>query len=192
MKKISIINKPTKEELSKIVLDHNSLAEILRYFGLHVGAGNYKTLKNRLKKDNINYSHIKLGLDSNRGKPARNKKDISVYLIKGSLIKSQELKQKLLNDKILENKCSKCNQLPEWNGEKLVLQLDHINGDSSDNRIENLRILCPNCHTQTPTFAGRKLKKHNNCEKCHIAITSLNTLCKKCQPSKRKNKKSFI
>lgn len=49
-----------------------------------------------------------------------------------------------------------CGQGPEWNGKILVLQLDHINGKNDDHRIENLRILCPNCHTQTPTYAGRR------------------------------------
>jgi hypothetical protein len=51
--------------------------------------------------------------------------------------------------------CSECGQLPEWNSKPLVLQVDHINGDPTDNRPENLRFLCPNCHTQTETFAGR-------------------------------------
>ena len=52
-------------------------------------------------------------------------------------------------------KCSKCNNEGEWFGEKLVLQLDHINGISNDNRIENLRFLCPNCHTQTETYSSK-------------------------------------
>jgi len=51
---------------------------------------------------------------------------------------------------------------PMWNDKPLVLQIDHINGVSNDNRIENLQILCPNCHTQTVTFAGRRFKKHKD------------------------------
>jgi hypothetical protein len=53
--------------------------------------------------------------------------------------------------------CGICCQPPEWNGEKLVLPIDHINGDPTDNRPENLRFLCPNCHSQTETFAGRNI-----------------------------------
>jgi hypothetical protein len=55
--------------------------------------------------------------------------------------------------------CSECGQLPTWNDKPLVLQLDHKNGDKFDDREENLRFLCPNCHSQTPTFAGRNIKK---------------------------------
>lgn len=59
----------------------------------------------------------------------------------------------------MEYKCACCGNTGEWNGRPLVLQLDHINGDNCDNRLENLRFLCPNCHSQTDTFAGRNCKK---------------------------------
>lgn len=68
------------------------------------------------------------------------------------------LKQRLLN-KGWKNECAICGQGPVWNGLPLVLQLDHINGVNNDHRIENLRILCPNCHTQTDTFAGKRRQK---------------------------------
>ena len=58
----------------------------------------------------------------------------------------------------VKEECVLCGQNNSWNGMKLVLQLDHINGNNKDNRIENLRILCPNCHTQTETFCrSRKI-----------------------------------
>lgn len=57
------------------------------------------------------------------------------------------------------NKCENCGQTPIWNGAPLVLQIDHINGNSNDNRVENLRVLCPNCHSQTDTFSGRNLRR---------------------------------
>lgn len=60
---------------------------------------------------------------------------------------------------LLTRECSSCGIGEEWNEKPLVLQIDHVNGDPTDNRIENLQILCPNCHTQTDTFAGRKLSK---------------------------------
>ena len=66
------------------------------------------------------------------------------------------LKKRLLDAGILDNQCILCGQGPVWNGKPMVLQLDHINGKNNDHRIENLRILCPNCHSQTETYAGRK------------------------------------
>lgn len=66
------------------------------------------------------------------------------------------LKKRLFDAGILENKCILCGQGPVWNELPLTLQLDHINGKNNDHRIENLRILCPNCHTQTDTFAGKR------------------------------------
>ena len=67
------------------------------------------------------------------------------------------IKKHLMETK--EYKCEICGQLPEWNGKPLVLVLDHINGDSSDNRVENLRFVCPNCDIQLPTF-GSKNRGH--------------------------------
>jgi len=83
------------------------------------------------------------------------------YLKKGSTIDSS-FKIKLIVEGLLENKCVECGLLPEWNEKTLVLHLDHINGDRKDNRLENLRLLCPNCHSQTPTYARQKFKKTKN------------------------------
>lgn len=73
-----------------------------------------------------------------------------------------QIKRKLFEAGMMENVCSSCGLGPEWNGKPITLQLDHINGVGDDHRIENLRILCPNCHTQTDSFAGRNLKKYNS------------------------------
>ncbi len=65
----------------------------------------------------------------------------------------QNIKQRLLKAGILENRCQECG-LSEWRGRRLSIQIDHINGVRNDNRLENLRMLCPNCHSLTDTFAG--------------------------------------
>ena len=72
-------------------------------------------------------------------------------------IHSHKLKQKLLKENLIENKCAICG-INEWLGQPIVLQLHHINGDNTDNRIENLQLLCPNCHSQTDNYCGNANK----------------------------------
>ena len=90
-------------------------------------------------------------------------------LVKDSTKNHSHLKMRVIKANILPYVCKECGLLPEWNGKPLVLHLDHINGDSFDWRIENLRLLCPNCHTQTPTYS-RGQKRKNKKDK----IKSLN------------------
>ena len=77
-------------------------------------------------------------------------------LVKNSSFSRCQLKARLIRDNILEYKCAVCNNTGEWLGKQLSLELDHINGIHNDNRLINLRILCPNCHSQTPTFRKKK------------------------------------
>lgn len=72
---------------------------------------------------------------------------------------SKGLKQKLLKAGMLANECAACELPPVWNGRKLTLQLDHIDGDRTNNERSNLRLLCPNCHSQTDTFSKGKFRK---------------------------------
>ena len=67
------------------------------------------------------------------------------------------VRSRILKDKLLDYKCKKCG-IKEWNKKEIALELDHINGDGHDHRLENLRFLCPNCHSQTKTFRGKNLK----------------------------------
>jgi 5-methylcytosine-specific restriction endonuclease McrA len=68
------------------------------------------------------------------------------------------VKLRLLNAGLLENRCEICG-ITDWLGKPLMMHLDHINGVKDDHRFENLRMLCPNCHSQTPTYGGRNVKR---------------------------------
>jgi hypothetical protein len=89
--------------------------------------------------------------------PRRYREPLSAILVEGRPVSSTPaLKKRLVEEGLLPWRCALCG-LDAWRGRPLVLQLDHINGDRRDNRLENLRLLCPNCHSQTATFAGRNV-----------------------------------
>lgn len=166
--KTSPIWKITKEDLEKIVKTSSTITAILSHFGLSNKGGQSKTLQRRLVEDSIDFSHIPLGRGANKGTKKltpNHQRTLESVLVEGSTYNRCHLKKRLLDLGLLKNQCNECGQLPEWNGKPLSLQIDHINGVSNDNRLENLRILCPHCHSQTPTFAGRNLKKESTTPK---------------------------
>ena len=166
-KRTSIIWRIPKNELESLVKNNDSFSKVLKYFGVDNKGGNVKTLKRRLDEENINYSHIKLGIDSNKGRtvPTRSK-PLSEVMVKNSTYSRGFLKKRLLQNGMLENRCFICGQPPYHNNENLVMVLDHINGVSIDHRFKNLRLLCPNCNSQQKTFAGKRNKKSHYCENC--------------------------
>ena len=156
-------------KLSQVVQNNDSFSEILRYFGLcpSNGGGRFRDLKKRLRLDGIDYSHIN---SSNKGKIFRSLVPLEKILVSNSTYSRGHLKTRLIKNNLLKNECVICRQTATWNSKKLVLVLDHINGIRNDNRIKNLRLLCPNCNSQQDTFAGRKNKKPKKfyyCLKCN-------------------------
>lgn len=114
------------------------------------------------------------------------KRPLAEMLVENSNSARWVVKRKLIAEGVLIEKCAVCGQEPEWCGQRLVLVLDHINGVPKDNRLINLRLLCPNCNSQTPTFAGRNAthpppvvygcldcntkladRRHTRCPDCH-------------------------
>jgi hypothetical protein len=84
--------------------------------------------------------------------------DEKVFVVDSSYDRGH-LKERIIRDNLIPYICSECGVGKEYNGKLLSLQLDHINGKNNDNRLLNLRFLCPNCHSQTETFSGKQAKK---------------------------------
>lgn len=147
----------SNERLQEIVPRCISYAQVIKELGLKAGGGTQALLKVRLKEAGIDTSHF-LGqghLRSGHHGWAR-KAPIGLLLVKnGPRNGRNTLKRRLLEDGLLRNECYLCGLLPRWKDKPLVLVLDHINGIRNDNRLENLRLLCPNCNSQTDTFAAR-------------------------------------
>lgn len=145
----------TDEEFINLFHSCETLTELLTQFGLEFKGGNGKTLRSRCEA---------LGLDYD--KKAYNGRHV-VGVSKWSLPYEQlfcensqaprhSVKRVILRDKLLLNKCAICGIPPEWNGRPLTLILDHINGVSNDNRLENLRLVCGNCNSQLDSHAGKQ------------------------------------
>jgi hypothetical protein len=79
---------------------------------------------------------------------------LELYLVRGRRTNRTHLKGRLLSAGLKDNRCEECG-LTSWRGVPLSMALHHVNGNGDDNRLENLRLLCPNCHAQTPNFSGR-------------------------------------
>lgn len=138
-----------------------SFGDVLKAFDLNNKGGNHKTLKARLEHDNVDFSHIPLGRGSNRKRHRGGSMPTALeqVLVYGSDYNTNRLKKRLIKLGMLIEVCAGCGLGREWNGKPLVLVLDHINGDNRDHRIENLRLLCPNCNSQTPAFCGRNIRQ---------------------------------
>ncbi len=160
--KRSKIWKSPISEFKKVVGDSSSFGEILKRLDCRPSGGSYWAIKERCEELNIDISHIPLGVGSNKGRRLDRSypSQLEKVMVVNSTYGRKNLKRRLLKSGILKEVCDDCGIGTEWNGKKLVIQMDHKNGIGNDNRRENLRMLCPNCHSQTHNFAGRNARKN--------------------------------
>ena len=137
-------NKYTRDFLAPVIADATSWIEVCRRVGVTPMTGAQTHIKKRAIDFGIDFSHFP-GQAWSRGRTFT-KKNVTAYLIEHSPIKSATLRQRLIRDGLKEEKCERCG-LEEWQGEAAPLEVDHINHVHDDCRIENLQILCANCHT---------------------------------------------
>lgn len=138
--------------------DCYSFAELCRKLGLKPEGSNPKTLRKKMNEFGIDYSHFTgQAWHKNSDNPVYKKKYLP-KLSENSSLSSSNVKNLVYRLKLKDNKCEICG-LSTWRGEPIQCELHHINGDTTDNRIENLQILCPNCHSQTDNFRSRNRTK---------------------------------
>ena len=149
----------TKEEFEEAIKNSTSIAGALRYLGIIDKGGNYRLIRAAIKKYNIDTMHF-TGRGWNVGLKFNPRKVVSTetLLVKDSIYPSSKLRDRLFRDGYKEKICECCGST-EWMGKPIPLELHHINGDNMDNRLENLQILCPNCHALTDNYRGKNKNK---------------------------------
>lgn len=181
---MALIDKYSKEELEQIVKQSSSLNEVIDKLGYATHSGsNSKTVKKRLDAFGIDYSNFICK------KTLRNEENV---FVKNSTASQYTLRRWYLKGNYTPYVCSLCNQEPFWNGKVLTLILDHINGFNKDNRLENLRWVCPNCNQQLETTGYKKFRTKNlqnkkyYCELCGKEISRNATKCPECAMKERR------
>lgn len=159
--------KYSKEMLEPIITRCKTITEVLIELGLAPTGGNFGTIRRKIASYNLDASHFvkeswSKGLTKETSEVlAKRGKSITKHTpdtaFKENTRLSSSTLKKLFDELDVPEICTECGIGNTWNGKPIRLQIDHVNGIRTDNRITNLRYLCPNCHSQTDTFAGRNL-----------------------------------
>lgn len=181
--------------LKKTIAESVTFAEVFKKLNLSI---RYAALRARIIEENIDTTNIKISTKKLNIKTLNNNRykiPLDKILVKDKPFKSGLLRKRLVTENKMENKCVDCGNTGTWNNKPITLQLDHVNGDHNDNRLENLQIRCPNCHSQTDTFCRGQLnpdktkltktpKKIHKCIECDVEINRQNAT-KKCMSCQR-------
>lgn len=138
-------------EFEKLVNECSCISDVLKNLGYSTNDNSWgnKIVKERMEKLNLFFTKNNLNYGKNSVALP-----LSSILVKDSEYNRTKLKERLFKEGLKEYKCECCG-ISEWNGKYIALQLHHINGIHNDNRLSNLQILCPNCHSQTDNFSSR-------------------------------------
>lgn len=152
--------KYSKENLEPIVRKSKNLREVLDNMKLRAAGGNYKVIKSYIEKYAINTSHFETAAERML---KQGKQNIAIPLlqvmIENSNYSRTDLKRRLYTEGLKKRECELCGQGELWKGKKMSLILDHKNGVYNDNRLENIRIVCPNCNATLDTHCGKHNRK---------------------------------
>lgn len=155
------INDVSDDIFIEAVKTSKSHTQLMSKINVAGGGNRWRLINERIEKLNLDIQHFIKAGENFKGNPQPWRKLIPLenMLIKNSTYSNDMIKRRLLSADLLKYRCGIC-LLDNWNNKSIVLQLDHINGDNRDNRLENLRLLCPNCHSQTSTYCTGAVKEN--------------------------------
>ncbi len=164
----------TVEQLTDAVKTSLSLRQVLAKLGLIEAGGNYDQIKKYIVEYRLDSSHFH-GKAWNKGVRGTKKPRVPLdtILVVGSYFQTYKLKSRLFDAGIKKKECEECGWARYSEAGHLPLELDHINGDRRDNRLENLRVLCPNCHSLKPTHRGKNKKRRGGVTGSHATLKML-------------------
>lgn len=163
----SILYNFTPEELQNLLDTSNSYGHLLKRIGLNPKGGNPETLKHIISEYNLSTEQLDINrhnLFSEMGKKTNSKMRIDLKDVFDGKVKYQSsynLLQRLFNEGYKERKCENCG-ITEWLGKPIAFHLHHEDGNHNNNALSNLKVLCPNCHSQTDNFAGKSRKAYKD------------------------------
>ncbi len=163
-----------ESDLRTVVQKASSYRQVIILLGLVPAGGNYVHVARIIAELGLDTSHF-TGKGWKKGKdfgPSPTQ-PLSAILVKGSTFQSYKLKKRLFYEGIKKQACELCNWAVRSSDGRIPLELDHINGDRTDNRIENLRVLCPNCHSLQPTHRGRNKRSRGGETGRHATLKML-------------------
>ena len=174
---------PFPESMLRIAISESVCwADALRRLGYEVKGANYRTLQRWARNWGISTEHFDPNIGRARAGKSR-QKSLAEVMVDDSGYSRGTLKERLLAEGIKQRACEMCGQGDLWRGQALSLVLDHINGVSNDHRLENLRILCPNCNATLDTHCGRKLPRERTCPSCHELFAPKHIRHRYCSPT---------
>ena len=149
-----------RELLALAITQSKSMKDVLIFLGLRAAGGNYGSLRYWAATYGLALPEVDRTVQTARARAYSLIPDTQVFCEESKYQNRSQIKKRLIRDHSFEPVCLLCGIGEEWNGLPLRLQLDHINGIFNDNRISNLRLVCPNCHSQTNNFAGRNQQRN--------------------------------
>lgn len=156
----------TKEWLTELCKDSYSYAEVLRKAGRKQGGGTQATLRKKIEEFGIDISHFTGQRWQDSPNQISTHQNREKYLLEEIFVKDSPITQKVLRGyvkrhNLIPYKCQNCGCDGHWQNGIISLEIDHIDGDNTNNEISNLRYLCPNCHALTDTYRGKNIKPKN-------------------------------